>query len=142
MMKKNLKIFLGIGLILALVGFYIAYRMWNKPHADAAELQGIPVTAAELVQAFENDEASANTKYIGKVLEVSGTVSSINDQDSLVFVNLSYPEAMMGGVQVSVDARSAGEARNLKEGEQTTFKGFCNGYLMDVILKDAVLIRK
>jgi len=75
------------------------------------------------------------------VVEVSGTVSEVNDQDSILFVNLTYPEAMMGGVQITVDSRSMESAKNLKEGDNATFKGFCNGYLMDVVVKDAVLIK-
>jgi hypothetical protein len=139
-MKKSLKIAAVIAVVAICSGAYVAYRMWNKPHADAAEMEGIKVSAAELVGAYEADEAAANTKYLSKVVEVNGTVSEVNIQDSLTFVNLTYPEAMMGGVQVTVDQRSVEDAKKLKEGDQATFKGFCNGYLMDVVVKDAVLI--
>lgn len=140
-MKKSVKYILLVAVLIAASGAFIAYKMWNKPHADAAEMTGIPVTAKELVEAFEADEAAANTIYLSKVLEVSGTVSGVNVEDSLIFVSLTYADALMGGVQVTVDPRSADEAKQLKEGEPVIFKGFCNGYLMDVIIKDAVLIK-
>jgi hypothetical protein len=140
-MKKSLKIAAIIAVVAILSGAYVAYRMWNKPHADATDLPGIKVNASELVGAFETDETAANAKYLSKVVEVSGTVSEVNDQDSILFVNLTYPEAMMGGVQITVDSRSMESAKNLKEGDNATFKGFCNGYLMDVVVKDAVLIK-
>ncbi|MCB0820440.1 MAG: hypothetical protein KDC13_07440 [Bacteroidetes bacterium] len=140
-MKKSVKYILIVLVVVAASGAFIAYKMWNKPHADAAEMPGIPVTAKVLVEAFETDEAAANTTYLSKVLEVSGTVSGVKTDDSLTFVSLTYADAMMGGVQVTVDPRSADEAKQLKEGEQATFKGFCNGYLMDVVIKDAVLIK-
>jgi hypothetical protein len=139
-MKNSLKIASIIAVVAILSGAYVAYKMWNKPHADAAEMEGIKVSAAELVGAYETDEAAANSKYLSKVVEVNGTVSEVNIQDSLTFVNLTYPEAMMGGVQVTVDQRSVEDAKKLKEGDNATFKGFCNGYLMDVVVKDAVLI--
>jgi hypothetical protein len=141
-MKKSIKWILAAVIIAGAIGAFTAYKMWNKPHADAAEMPGLPVTAQVLVQAFENNEADANAAYLSKVLEVSGTVSSVKTEGSLTFVSLTFPEAMMGGVQVTVDPRSADEAKTLKEGDEVTFKGFCNGYLMDVIVKDAVLIKK
>jgi len=141
-MNKILKWSLAGLLILGAIGAFTAYKMWNKPHADAAELPGLPVTAQALVQAFENNEADANASYLSKVLEVSGAVESVKTEDSLTFVSLSFPDAMMGGVQITVDPRSADEAKALVQGEEVTFKGFCNGYLTDVIIKDAVLIKK
>jgi hypothetical protein len=139
-MKKSLKIVAIIAVVAICSGAYVAYTMWNKPHADALDMEGIKITAAELVGAYEADEAAANAKYLSKVVEVTGSVAEVNIQDSLTFVNLSYPEAMMGGVQVTVDQRSIEDAKKLKEGDNATFKGFCNGYLMDVVVKDAVLI--
>ncbi|MEX1188001.1 MAG: hypothetical protein WED33_02005 [Bacteroidia bacterium] len=139
-MKKSYKVIVIITLVALVSGAYLGYRMWNKPHADATEMPGIKVSAQELVTAFETNEDSANTKYLSQVVEVTGTIANINVQDTLVYVNLTYPEAMMGGVQVTVDDRFEEQAKQLKEGSDITIKGFCNGYLMDVILKDGVLV--
>lgn len=140
-MKKSIKIILIIAVAAIVSGSYIAYRMWNKPHADAAELPGIKISAQELVEAFENNEELANQTYLSKVVEVKGSVSNVNVQDTIVYVSLSYPDAMFGGVQVTVDERSVEAAKKLKEGDEATFKGFCNGYLMDVVVKDGILIK-
>lgn len=141
-MKKSYKIIVILALVAILSGAYIAYRMWNKPHADAAEIPGIKVSAKELVEAFESNEEAANQTYLSQVVEVSGEVSDVNDQDTIVYVNLSYPDAMFGGVQITVDPRSVEEARKLSAGEQATFKGFCNGYLiLHVVVKDGVLVK-
>ena len=69
-MKKSIKIILIIAVAAIVSGSYIAYRMWNKPHADAAELPGIKISAQELVEAFENNEELANQTYLSKVVEV------------------------------------------------------------------------
>lgn len=140
-MKKSLKIASIIAIVAILSGAYVAYQMWNKPHADAAEMEGIKVTAAQLVGAYETDEALANSTYLSKVVEVTGSVAEVNIQDTITYVTLTFPEAMMGGVQVTVDQRSVDDAKQLKEGDNATFKGFCNGYLMDVVVKDAVLVK-
>lgn len=139
-MKNSLKVISLLVLIAILSGSYIAYRMWNKPHADATDMPGVKISAKELVEAFENNEELANKTYLSNVVEVKGSVSNVNVQDTIVYVNLTYPDAMFGGVQVTVDKRSEEAAKKLKEGDEATFKGFCNGYLMDVVVKDGVLL--
>ena len=57
------KLFLAAGLIL-LLGGLIGYKMWNKPHMDISAAESfISVSAMELVQAFKEDETSANTRF-------------------------------------------------------------------------------
>jgi len=114
--------------------------MWNKEHADASDEKGIPVTAEVLFKAFEANEQQANASYVGKVVEVKGAVSEIS-KDSLMKVTLTFPDAMMGGVIITVDKRHEDATAGLKAGDVATFKGFCSGYLMDVIIKDGVLVK-
>jgi hypothetical protein len=140
-MNKNLKRILLFLLLAAIIGGVIAYRMWNKPHADASDEKGVPVTAEVLYTAFESNEQQANATYVGKVVEVSGEISEIS-VDSLTKVTLTFPTAMMGGIIVSIDERYKNDIQTLKKGDQATFKGFCSGYLMDVIIKDGVLVKE
>jgi hypothetical protein len=140
-MNKNLKRFLLILILVAFIGGVVGYRMWNKPHADASDEKGIPVTAEVLYTAFESNEQQANASYVGKVVEVSGEISEITT-DSLPKVTLTFPTAMMGGVIVSIDERYKNDIKALKIGDQATFKGFCNGFNMDVRINDGVLVKK
>lgn len=137
-MKRNwVKIILAVVLLGGIASGIVAYTMWNKDHADASQMEGIPVTAEALYKAFESDEAGANAKYVGKVVEVSGTVSEVKS-DSLTQVILSFPDAMFGGVLIGIDPRHVDEVKSLKNGDQATFKGFCSGFLTDVVIKDGV----
>jgi hypothetical protein len=140
-MNKNLKRFLLILILVAFIGGVVAYRMWNKPHADASDEKGIPLTAQVLYTAFETNEQKANASYVGKVVEVTGEISEIS-VDSLTKVTLTFPTAVMGGVIVSIDQRHKSDVSSLKKGDLATFKGFCSGYLMDVIINDGVLVKK
>ena len=141
-MKKTLKIVLFVIVIGACVGAFVAYKMWNKPFDDVTEMEGMKVNADVLYKAFETNEQTANTTYVGKVVEVSGTVGDIETSDTIARVMLTFPDAMMGAVRVTLDTRHLADARAVKTGDQATFKGFCNGFLMDVEVKDGVLMKK
>ena len=62
--------------------------------------------------------------------------------DSISRVMLTFPDAMMGAVRITLDSRHLTDAEAVKSGEQATFKGFCNGFLMDVEVKDGVIVKK
>ena len=141
-MKKTLKIVLFVIVIGACVGAFVAYKMWNKPFDDVTEMDGIKVNADVLYKAFETNEQTANTTYVGKVVEVTGTVGDIETSDTIARVMLTFPDAMMGAVRVTLDTRHLADAKAVKTGDQATFKGFCNGFLMDVEVKDGVLMKK
>jgi hypothetical protein len=141
-MKKTLKIVLLVIVVGACLGGFVAYKMWNKPFDDVTDMEGIPVNADVLYKAFETNEQTANTTYVGKVVEVSGTVGDIETSDTIARVMITFPDAMMGAVRVTLDSRHLADAKAVKTGDQATFKGFCNGFLMDVEIKDGVLIKK
>ena len=104
-MKKSIKIILAVLLVGGAIGGVVAYRMWNKPHADASEMEGVKVTADVLYKAFESNEQQANSTYVGKVVEVTGTVGDIEKSDTISRVMLTFPDAMMGAVRVTLDTR-------------------------------------
>jgi hypothetical protein len=141
-MKKTLKIVLFVIVIGACVGAFVAYKMWNKPFDDVTEMEGMKVNADVIYKAFETNEQTANTTYVGKVVEVTGTVGDIETSDTIARVMLTFPDAMMGSVRVTLDTRHLADAKAVKTGDQATFKGFCNGFLMDVEVKDGVFIKK
>lgn len=141
-MKKNfIKWILAIVLVGAAAGSFVAYKLWNKEHADASETEGIKIDAQRLLKAFQTNETSANATYIGKVVEVSGEIGEITG-DSIPKVILSVPDEMMEGIVISFDKRHAADASKLKTGERVVVKGFCSGYLTmsGVIVNDAVLM--
>jgi glycerol uptake facilitator-like aquaporin len=140
MNRKIWKIVAAIAFIGAIIGGIVAYTMWNKDFEDAMSQDGIKVTADQLYKAFETNEAEANKTYVGKVVEVSGTVSEVQT-DSIQRVVLTFPDAMMGGIVINIDKRHPEGIDELKTGDQATLKGFCSGFLMDVQLIDAGLVK-
>jgi len=114
----------------------IIYRMYNKPHRSAANETAVELTAMRLAADYEKDEAGANKKYLGNAVQVSGTVSEVtfNQQNKPVIFLMG---ADMSGVQCTLQDN----ARDIKKGDSVTIKGFCTGYLTDVIMDRCVVGR-
>ena len=73
-MKKPIILF--ILLVVLGVAFY-AYKTYNKEHTNVAETKAaVTLSAADLFQAFDTDEATAMTTYSDQVIQVSGLVLS------------------------------------------------------------------
>ena len=72
-----------------------------KPHQNVAgEDAAASLSASELYHEFQSDENAANKKWVGKVIEVSGTVSSVNESSG--YVSISLKTAGDGGINCSV----------------------------------------
>jgi hypothetical protein len=127
-------IFLVTGLLLA---GGIVYFVYNKPHRDvASEKAEYTLTADELFDEYEADEAAANSKFLDKTVQVSGTISEIGTNDAgQSFVILAAKNAMIGGISATFQ----GEQANLEEGLKVSLKCRCTGKLMDVVLINCTL---
>jgi hypothetical protein len=122
-------------LICALIGVGTGIYLWNKPHKKAEDIQGIRITATALAQDYKADEKTADTKYLNKVIEVSGTIDEVDkNQDGGTMVVLQTGDPM-AGVQCSMREKNVNPAK----GQQTTIKGFCSGNgITGVTLTDCV----
>ena len=129
MVKKILVAVLVIVVISVCTGVF----MWNKPHPEARH--GIPITAIDLTKAYNVDERKANSAYLDKVLEVSGTVSDISkNQDSGIVVTLDTGDPLTG-VLCTLKDKTANPAK----GQALTIIGFCRGNNLGVVVNDCII---
>ena len=86
-MKKYL--FAGLVVTIAAIAVYFYV---NKPHRSVREEKALRVSADSLFQAFQANEAEANTKYLNQVIVVSGKVKFIetNTEGSEARFSYSY----------------------------------------------------
>jgi len=125
--------FIPIGIGAVVVAGGIGFYLWNKPHRDiASEDAAHSVTADELFDAFEADEASANAKYLDKVVEVSGPLAevTVNGAGQSV-LTITAANAMLGGINATMQST---DAPAVTAGNNVKVKCRCTGFLMDVIL--------
>jgi hypothetical protein len=138
-MKKKTLLWVGIPLLL-LIAFAWAYRLYVKPHQSAAgESADFTVSADSLYRQYQTDERSADLKYLGKVVEVSGKLSEVQHSGNSEIWILS-PQAGGGGINCQLFAGTKIDPEP-KTGEAVVVKGRCTGFLMDVYLADCVLRR-
>lgn len=136
-MKKRTILWIGIPLLL-LAAFAWAYHLYVKPHQSAAgETADFKIDADSLYRQYQSNEHAADQKYLGKVIEVSGTLTEIQHNGKSEVWILSQQQGG-GGINCQLFAGTA-ESPEPKSGDLVTIKGRCTGFLMDVNLADCVL---
>jgi DNA/RNA endonuclease YhcR with UshA esterase domain len=136
---KTKKIIIGI-LVLGMLGAFVAYKMYNKPHVNVAEAStDISISAEKILADFSADEITANSKYLEKIIEVKGVVSELNIEKEKGIITLKTRDDF-GSVLCHLSEEATKEMSVLIEGQTITVKGICTGYLMDVILIKSEII--
>lgn len=127
-MKKYLPIIIA----LLAIGIYLAYNMYNKEHVETKNVTAdVILTPSELLTAFDTDEEAANAKYLDKIIQVKGKVSSINEVETGGSISLDAGSAVAA---IICEFESKDAVATVKIGDEVTVKGFCSGKLMDVVL--------
>jgi hypothetical protein len=128
---KIKKIIIGI-LVLGIIGAFIAYKMYNKPHVNVEEASAdISITADKILNDFSSDENSANLKYLDKIIQVNGVISEINIEKGIITIETNDD---FGSVLCHLSEEASRKIGGLQQGQIIVVKGICTGFLMDVIL--------
>lgn len=138
-MTPRLKIALLILVLLLLAGLGAAIYLYNLKPEDFAKVKpDYVLTSSDLERAFEDDEASASSIYVGTVVEVTGEILTVTEgENNSLNVSLKtgsdFSSVICTFSQVSPDVK-------MQTGSTATIRGECTGYLMDVLLKNCVCI--
>jgi hypothetical protein len=136
-MKKLLWGLLILLLILAAVGFY----MFNMSGDSVAKKDADhSLTAAALYAEYAKNEKLSNTKYIGKTIELTGTISEISEDQQGATVLMFTEPGEFEGVMCTLDKDQ--NTSDLKIGSQVKIKGQCTGKLdmTGVVINKGVLL--
>lgn len=137
---ENKTTLLLIVFLLALAGGAVGFYLYQKPTPTAAAFHtDHSISASALFIDYETDEAAANERYLGKTLELTGTIREISIQEETGQATI-YLEAggILGGVSCEMAADQ--QLAKAKPGEEVTIKGICSGLLMDVVLNRCVIV--
>lgn len=133
-----------IGALVAIVlaaggGYYYAFVYMKNKKFDMVNAEATATTAVELVKAFQADEAGSNAKYLDKVLQITGTVASTGTTQTGEKTVTLASEDPFAGVMATIDSTAAAE---VAEGQSVTLKGFCKGFLSDVVITNAIPVKE
>jgi len=137
-MKKIILSVLVIALIGAAGTYYYAFVYSKNRKFDMFNAEAMTIEANNLVKAFQDNEAEANKNYLDKVLMISGTVSATDQtQAGERTVTLSSDDPF-AGVMVTLDST---EAALVNVNDKLRVKGFCKGFLSDVVITSAIVVK-
>ena len=134
--KKTILILFVIGLLAAVV---VVLYVYLKPHRDVTKEKGVQLSAQKLFDAFKANEATANTLYLDKAIELNGEVADIStNQDGKTIVNFKTNDPFF-----VINCTFKINPGELKTGQTITFKGICTGYIPDanIVINEGVLIK-
>lgn len=139
---KKWKTLLLVAFILIIIisggAYYYVFVYAKNNHRNVQNEKGVEVTAEQIVQSFITNEAIANTTYLNKTIQVTGTAGNVSlNQDSLVTVTLQTSD-VMSSVFCTLQKGQSAPAEN----STIIVKGICTGYLSDVLLNESIIIKK
>lgn len=109
----------------------------TEAEAEVAE-QVITVTASQLYSDYKQNELAADEKYKGEMIEVSGTVASIEEMFGQKFVSLNTGD-IIGKIQCFLDDSEGSKAASLTVGQQITLTGKGDGMSLNVAMKNCMI---
>lgn len=126
-------------IIVAAIALILASAVYlcNKPHRNMHRAKAdYTITSEALYRAFDDDETESTSKFLGKILRVSGVVNeTLTLPDGTVKVTLEGGDF---GVTCELDPNTKHKRNTFQPGEKVRFKGQCDGYNLGVLLSRCV----
>ncbi len=123
MKTRKIKILLISLLLVSTAGILTAFYLYNKGPQDVENSRGLAVKAFDLYSVYKTDTIVANDIYTGKILEVSGILKEIsqNQQQQQVLLLKTSTEG------ASVNCTMESPVQNIKASDHLIIKGICSG---------------
>ncbi len=132
------KTILGIALVTIILGLVYGFYEYNRGEASMEKLTtDLSTTAVQLMKAYQEDETTADTRFVGKILEIKGELKEVVEKNEVQILFLEADDAM-GSIQCEMQVNAVGIESLV--GQTILVKGLCDGYLMDVILSDCIIL--
>lgn len=138
MKKKNLLI------AAVIIGAIAAYFVWANFLKTAPSMRKLDaeyqVEAVVLYNEFDSNEATANAKYLNKIIEVSGIVTNVEvSEDSKPIISLRTEG--FGVIKCTMESDlDDEELSEIQMNSSIVIKAECIGMLLDVLLNRGIII--
>lgn len=118
---------------------FALYYYYKKPPDIRKAAAHYETTAPALLAEFNQNESTANAKYLDKVVIVEGAISNIEPDGGspAIFLETGDP---MAAVTCSFYNTESAALKNLKTGTTIKIKGVCTGMLTDVVLNKCSIV--
>ncbi len=124
---KQLKWIIPSILILAIAAVLVWKYVINKDiHNVTNEKPAYTVTALALLKEWEANDTASTKKYLEKLVQITGTVTSISSGDSATVINLG-DSTTESNIVCQIDTRNNAAATQVKLNTTVTIKGMVAG---------------
>jgi hypothetical protein len=136
MMLKKHRLWIYLSFAVLALGLtssiYIYQNMYNKPHDDIEKASpAYSVSTEEIWSKYNTDRETADSLYNNQVIEVTGNLSRIDKNDTLVSaIFVMAADSMFGDKTIACQMykKHNEEAGTLVVGAKVKIKGVCIGY--------------
>lgn len=141
-MNKKIMIIGTVILAAAAFGIY-GFSEYNRKPANVNELKAdIIVDHAGIIADYESDEQGSNTKYLDKVISITGNLKSVEVDESNNATLILGNESSVSSVRASMAASENEKIKSLSPGTKVAVKGICTGFNKDELLGSDVFLNR
>ena len=124
-MKKWMK----IGAVLAILGIAAAaagyYFVYNKPHTNYEKMDAdFSLNASDLFNEFKTNKSMAEPKYNGKVVEINGMLTKVEESDSLIIA--VFAAVLYSGTTAARAAAYSAQSRFSRSSQRRSWSSVTN----------------
>ena len=129
--------------MIALTAGLYGYMEYTKTNMDLMYAKADHVTRVkEFIKEFEENEQTANTEFLDKIIAVSGAIKDIIKEDEGFYTVVMGNEACKSSVRCSMDADQQPGDTLLQLGSDITIKGVCTGFNTNKALGSDVILNR
>jgi tRNA_anti-like len=118
-----MKKILLFGFIIAIVASIVGFFFYNKGPKNIKNQTGIKISATDLYINYIKDSITANKNYSEKIIEVTGLIIGISQNQQMQTVLLLQTNEPGASINCTLEEEKA----TLKKGDAVILKGICNG---------------
>lgn len=131
-LKKQRKL---IGLLLLItigIGVWQGLKEFNRTNTDIVNVKAdVKISATDLIHAYETNDSLSNQKYLGKIIEVNGSIKKVEKDGSGGYVVVLGDTASLSSVRCALDSTHNQDAAALQSGSSAIVRGICSGFNKD-----------
>ena len=120
--KRNILLIFLVIIVIAAIG---GYSIWNAPHRDIKNATALKTTAVMLYSNLTKDSAIMKSKFVNKVVMVSGEIKQLSKNQKGDQVILLKTNIADGSVNCTMEEKN----NHVKPGDKISIKGICSGYI-------------
>jgi hypothetical protein len=144
-MKAYIKILLTLGVVGIIAAFLVYLFVYNKPHENYEKAKPqVEISAEALYNAFVENQTNAEQNYVGKVIQIEGSIGALEKNVDNEFVIFAFGSGMFGveGIRCALHNNQHGILDNDDVNRTVIVKGYCTGFTgTDVVLEHCSIVR-